>query len=407
MFKELLQEPIGIFSIIIAVILIAPMLSRQARLPGIVGLVLGGVIVGPHGLGLLERDGPIELLATVGLVYLMFNAGAEIDLTQFKRVRNQAITFGIAAFALPQLLGMGLGLGLGYSLAAAILLGSMFASHTLVSFPLIERLGITHNQSVSVTIGATIITDIAALLVLAAVAGLHDSDQATGVFLARLVMFLLIYTAVMLTVVPRLGRMFFNRFHIERVEFQFVLVVIFVSALAAEFIGMEAIVGAFLAGLAINSTVDPKSVLMQRVIFMGQALFIPIFLMSIGLLIDPLAFFTDRRTLMISVLLVGGVFSAKYAASWLMARLFGYSFSETMLMWGLSVAQAAATLAVTLIGREMGLFDDAIFNAVIITILITCVASPLIVQHYGEHQRPQFQKEAPSAEPDNLEAPPD
>lgn len=382
MLAHLLEEPVGIFLIIIAVILLAPMLSNLLRLPGIIGLILGGILVGPYGLGLLEREGAIELLATVGLVYLMFSAGAEIDLTQFNKVRNRSVVFGVLTFIIPQTVGTFVGLGLGYSLLSAVLLGSMFASHTLISFPIITRLGIARNEAVAVTVGATIITDIAALLVLAAVAGIANGDV-TVLYFARLLFFLLVYTAVILFAVPRLGRFFFKHFRVGAVEFQFVLVVIFVAAFVAEIIGMEAIVGAFLAGLAINSTLPHRSAVMGRVLFIGESFFIPVFLISIGLLINPIAFFTDLRTLGVSVALCVTVLVTKYLASRATAWFYKYSADEVQVMWGLSMAQAAATLAAALVGIRLNLLDDAIFNGVVAMILVTCVLSPVLIERFG------------------------
>lgn len=382
MLQHLAQEPVGIFLIIMAVILIAPIFSQIFRLPGIVGLLAGGVIIGPHVLGLLHREGAIELLGTVGLIYLMFSAGAEIDLNQFNRVKGKAALFGFLTFIMPQSIGTLLGFLLGFDLITAVLLGSMFASHTLVAFPIITRLGLTKNEAVSVTVGATIITDIAALLVLAAIAGIQGGDI-TPLFFVQLIVLLIIYTFAILWGVPYIGRIFFRRSQSITLEFQFVLVVIFIAAFVAELIGMEAIVGAFLAGLAINATIPHRSAVMGRVLFIGESFFIPIFLLSIGMIIDPSAFLTDERTLIISAGAVITIYVSKYLASWITARLSGYSHDETMIMWGLSQAQAAATLAVTLVGVQIGLFDDTMVNAAVMTILFTCVTSPLLVEKYG------------------------
>lgn len=382
MVSHLMQEPVGIFLIIMAVILLAPLFSQVFRLPGIVGLLVGGVIIGPNVLGILERAGTIELLGTVGLIYLMFSAGAEIDLNQFNKVRNRSGLYGFLTFIIPQTLGAGVGLLLGYEPLAAILIGSMFASHTLVSFPIITRLGLAKNEAVSVTVGATIITDIAALLVLAAVAGVARGDV-TVLFFIQLIVLLALYTFATLFGVPRLGRFFFRRFRSTSVEFQFVLVIIFIAAFVAELIGMEAIVGAFLAGLAINATVPHRSAVMGRVLFIGESFFVPVFLLSIGMLIDPRTFITDERTLIVSAGMVISVYLTKYIASWLTARIYGYNRSETMVMWGLSQAQAAATLAATLVGVQVGLLDEAVVNGAVMMILFTCVTSPLLVQRFG------------------------
>ena len=252
-----LEGPVAVFLTIMAVILVTPLLSERVRLPGVVGLILGGILVGPHGLGLLAMSRTIELLSTVGLIYLMFSAGLEIDLRQFSRVRNKAMLFGLFTFGVPQLSGIALGRALGLDWAGAVLLGSVYASHTLVAFPILSRLGIVRNEAVSVTIGATVFTDVAALLVLGIVAGTRSSDV-SAMYAVQLVALIIGYTVLVLLGLPRAGKLFFRRFTSRAVEFQFVLVALFVAALLAEQIGMHAIIGAFLAGLAINSTMPAR-----------------------------------------------------------------------------------------------------------------------------------------------------
>jgi len=379
---DLFQEPVGLFLLMVAIILVAPLLSQWARLPSIVGLIAGGWLIGPYGLGLLEREGVVKLLATVGLIYLMFSAGAEIDLVQFNRVKGKSLLFGLLTFSIPQVTGILLGRVFGYSLLSSILLGSVFASHTLIAFPIISKLGIARNESVAVTVGATILTDIGALLVLAAVAG-AESGSASPLFFARLIGLLAVYTVVILFGLPRLGRWFFRRFRTVSVEFQFVLVAIFVAAFFAELIGVEAIVGAFLAGLAINATLPHQSAVMSRVLFIGEAFFIPIFLLSIGMILDLRVFLSDPRALLVGGLLVVAIYLTKLAASTITGLIFKYKREDVLTMWGLSQAQAAATLAAALVGLQIGLFDRAVFNGVILMILTTCITSPIIVQRFG------------------------
>lgn len=384
MFTELMHEPVGIFLIIMSVILLAPIISNLVRLPEVVGLILGGFIIGPFGLAIIERDLTISSLATVGLIYLMFTAGVEIDLAQFNLVRRKSVIFGFLTFIIPQTTGIFLGLALEYEFLSAVLLGSIFASHTLVAFPIISRLGLAKNEAVAVTVGATIITDIAALLVLASVAGL-SRDSSSPWILAQLVMFLFIYTTMILLLLPRLGRWFFRRFSRGvSLEVQFVLVVIFIAAFFAEAIGMEAMVGAFLAGLAVNATLPRHSLAMTRVLFIGESFFIPIFLLHIGMLLNVGIFFTDGRALLIGVLLVFTIYITKLVASWVTSMIFGYNRNQTMVIWGLSQAQAAATLAATLVGVEIGLFDTAVFNGAVLMILFTCVTSPILVERFGK-----------------------
>ena len=382
-----LREPVAVFLTIMAVILITPLLSERVHLPGIVGLILGGILVGPHGLGLLGTTLTIELLSTVGLIYLMFSAGLEIDLRQFSRVRNKAMLFGLFTFAIPQISGTALGRALGLSRTSAVLLGSVYASHTLVAFPILSRLGIVRNEAVSVTIGATVFTDVAALLVLAIVAGMQDGDTSV-ISVGGLIALMIGYAVLVLLGLPRLGKLFFRRFTSRAVEFQFVLVALFVAALLAERIGMHAIVGAFLAGLAINSTLPARSAVIGQVLFLGESFFIPIFLMYIGMVTDPLAVLVNRQTLLTGLALTIAVYATKFAASWMTTRIFHYSRDELFTMWGLSQAQAAATLATILVGVEINLFPTTVFNGAILMILCTSITSPLLVQRFGSHLHP-------------------
>lgn len=384
---EPLQEPVAVFLTIMAVILITPLLSERVHLPGIVGLILGGILVGPHGLGLLGTTLTIELLSTVGLIYLMFSAGLEIDLRQFSRVRNKAMLFGLFTFAIPQISGTVLGRVLGLSWASAVLLGSVYASHTLVAFPILSRLGIVRNEAVSVTIGATVFTDVAALLVLAIVAGMQDGD-ASVISAGGLIALMIGYAGLVLLGLPRAGKLFFRRFSSRAIEFQFVLVALFVAALLAEQIGMHAIVGAFLAGLAINSTLPARSAVIGQVLFLGESFFIPIFLMYIGMVTDPLAVLVDSQTLLIGLAMTIAVYATKFAAAWMAARVFHYSRDELFTAWGLSQAQAAATLATILVGVEINLLPMTIFNGAILMILCTCITSPILVQRFGLRLHP-------------------
>lgn len=384
MFTELMREPVGIFLVIMGVILIAPIISNSLKLPEVVGLIGGGFLIGPFGLAILERNETITALATVGVIYLMFSAGAEVDLAQFSRVRRKSLIFGIITFVFPQGLGILLGLALGYNVPSSILLGSLFASHTLIAFPILTQLGLVKNEAVAVTIGATIVTNIIALLILAGVAQTATGDV-SALFLIQLVILLIIYALIILIIVPRIGRWFFRRFAGGiSLEVQFVLLVIFLAAFFAEAIGMEAIVGAFLAGFAVNATLPRHSLAMTRVLFIGESFFIPIFLLNIGMLLNVGIFFTDGRALLIGAAMVVAVYITKYVAAWLTAKIYDYNHNEVMVMWGLSQAQAASTLAATLVGVELGIFDIAVFNGAVLMILFTCVTSPIITKRFGE-----------------------
>lgn len=284
-FSGPITEPVPVFLIIMAIMLVAPLLFERFKLPGIVGLILAGVVVGPNGLGMLERDSTIILLGTVGLLFLMFMAGLETSLDDLKYNADKATIFGLATFALPMVIGTAAMLLLGYGWLAAILVASCFASHTLLALPIVTKLGIMRMPAVTVTLGATLITNVLALLVLAIVVRAHQGSLTLGFWLF-LIPALTIYTWATLWGVPKVGRWFFRRFgHDEGAEFTFVVATLFVVSYAAELIDIEPIIGAFLAGIAITQLIPQLSPLMNRIQFVGNTLFVPFFLISVGMLI--------------------------------------------------------------------------------------------------------------------------
>lgn len=373
---------VTIFLVIMAVILITPLLSERVRLPSVVGIILGGMLVGPHGLRILPQGEFINILSEIGLLYLMFSAGLEINLHQFTRVRNKAIIFGILTFGIPLILGILFGRLIGLTWIGAILFGSALSSHTLIALPIIGRLGVITNEAVSVTVGATVFTDISAFLVLAIIAGSQKGDLPEG-YVFQLLGLIVVYALLILFGLPRLGKAFFRRFSGQMVEFQFVLVALLMAAMLAEAIGMHAVVGAFLAGLAINSTLPHHSPVIGRVLFMGNAFFIPVFLMESGMITDPMAFVNGIEILGLGLSITIVAYIGKWLAAWGAARIFGYTREELWVAWGLSQAQAAVTLPTILIGIQVGLFPQKIFDAIMLMILFTSITSPLIVQRYG------------------------
>ena len=384
---HLLESPVAFFLIIISIVLIAPLLSERLKLPGVIGLVVGGIIVGPYGLGLLHEGEVIELFAEIGLIYLMFSAGLEVDLAQFNRVRNKAITFGLFTFFIPLAGGALLGFAIGLSIPGAILLGSAVSSHTLLAFPVVSRMGIGGREPIAMTVGATVFTDIAAFLVLAIISGTTQGDASFG-RLALLLIALAVYAVLVIVGLPRLGKEFLARFSQNTVEFQFVLVALFAVALIAEGIGLHPVVGAFLAGLAINATLPHRSLVVGRVLFLGEALFIPVFLIYSGMITNPAAFITSAETLGVGVALTLIAYLTKYIAAWLAGRVYGYTHPEVLTIWGLSQAQAAVTLPTVLVGVNIGLFPESIFAGTMLMILATSITSPILVQRFGKKMRP-------------------
>lgn len=382
MLLELFQKPVGFFLIVMAIILITPLLSERLKLPGIIGIIIGGMLIGPHGFGLLEDNDRIQFLSTIGLVYLMFSAGLEVDINQFMKVRARALVFGLITFIFPQLMGMGLGYILGLDWLGMILLGSAFASHTLIAFPILTKLGVARNEAIAVTTGATVLTDIGAFIILAVVLGARQGGLTFGYF-AQLFILLALFTAAIIFGLPRLGKVIFQKLSGRAVEFQFVIVALFIAAFTAELIGVHEVVGAFIAGLAVNSMLPRHSPVTSHVLFIGESFFIPIFLLYSGLITDPLTFLKSPQTIIVAVGVTIVAYVSKLLAAWVTAKIYKYTKSEFWTVYGLSHAQAAVTIPTLVIGLNTGLFDTTLFNAAILMILLTSITSPLIVQRFA------------------------
>lgn len=379
-----LTDPVLIFALVLLIILLAPLLLKKVSIPGIIGLIVAGIIVGPNGFNLLLRDSSIVLFGTVGLLYIMFLAGLEIDLTEFKKNKHKSIVFGILTFIIPQSTGTLVSYYfLGFSLPSSILLASMFASHTLLAYPITSRLGISKIETVNIAVGGTIITDTAALLVLAVIAG-STNGELDSAFWIRLGIGLTVFTFIVLFIIPRIARWFFRNLEAEgSSQFIFVLAVVFIAAFLSELAGVEPIIGAFLAGLAINRLIPPSSALMNRIEFVGNTLFIPFFLISVGMLVDFRVLFRGPDALIVAATMVVIAMGAKWLAAYFTQKIFKYSVDERNIIFGLSNAQAAATLAAVLVGFNLGLLNEDVLNGTIIMILVTCIVSSFVTEHSG------------------------
>ncbi len=372
------NEPIVPFAILLVVILVVPIVFEKLRLPGLVGLLAAGVALGSNGLNVLQNDAPtMELLSDIGLVYLMFVAGLEVDMEQFRRTKNRSLVFGTFTFLVPLIMGTIVGRSFDFGWNASILIGSLFASHTLLAYPIVSRLGAIANESVIVTIGATIFTDIGALLVLAICIAIHAGDF-TIWRLITLVGSLIIYSIVVLIGFDKAGKEFFRRSGDEEGnQFLFVLLAVFLSAVGAQLIGIEKIVGAFLAGLAVNDAVGEGPV-KEKVVFVGNVLFIPIFFVDLGLLIDIPAFIKSISTIWLTLAIVSGLIASKFIAALLAKLVYRYKWNEMLTMWSLSMPQVGATLAATLVGYKAGLLTEGVLNSVIVLMLVTATLGPVI-----------------------------
>ncbi|SHM83910.1 Kef-type K+ transport system, membrane component KefB [Cyclobacterium lianum] len=380
-FELPLANPILVFSLILLIILLAPVILRKFNVPGIIGLILAGVLVGPYGLNFLEKSSAIELLSTIGLLYIMFVAGLELDLNEFKSHRNSSLLFGLFTFLLP--LGIGFPVCyyvLGYDPNASFLTASMFSTHTLVAYPIVSALGIAKNRAVAVTVGGTILTDTAVLIILAVVIGKSEAGLGAGFWL-KLGISIVIFSSIVLVLIPKFARWFFRKLESEKhSHYILVLSMVFLAAFLAELAGLEPIIGAFLAGLGLNKLIPHSSALMNRIEFIGNSLFIPFFLISVGMLVDITVIFSGPMALLIAGTLSGVALFGKWLSAWFTQQILNYTAIERQLIFGLSAGHTAATLAVILVGYRAGILDENILNGTVVLILITCLVSSLATE---------------------------
>lgn len=390
-----LADPVLKFLLILLIILAAPLLLNKLRIPHLLGLIIAGAIIGPHGFNLVLRDSSIILSGTAGLLYIMFLAGLEIDMADFKRNSTKSLAFGMYTFLIPMILGTVVGIWvLRFNVLTSVLLASMFASHTLIAYPIISKLGISKNKAVSITVGGTMITDTLALLVLTIIVGMA-TGQVNDMFWIRLGVSILIFALIVLFGFPFIGRWFFKHVHDNISQYIFVLVMVFLGSFLAQVAGMEAIIGAFLSGLALNRLIPQSSPLMNRVEFVGNAIFIPFFLLGVGMLIDYRTFFTSSETIKVGLIMIIVATAAKYIAAWMTQKTFHLSTDQRSVIFGLSNAQAAATLAAVMVGynvitgtdangEPIRLLNESVLNGTILMILVTCTIASFAAQK-GAH----------------------
>lgn len=378
-----ISDPTWIFFWVLCIILFAPLLFQRLRLPHIIGMILAGLLIGPNGLNILERDDSFELFGKVGLYYIMFLASLEINLQELKEYKAGALTLGLLAFAVPVALGMFTNIViLDYNLITAVLLASMYASYTLISYPIVARYGLSRLKCVNFVVGGTVITDTLTLFVLAVVGGLF-SGESDGWFFVLLVLKLVLLTVVIVFAFPRLARYFFRRYNDGTIQYIFVMALLFLGAGMMELVGMEGILGAFITGLVLNRLIPHSSPLMRRIDFIGNAIFIPYFLIGVGMIINVKVLFTGGGALVVMLAMVVTALSGKWLASWLTAKAFRMNGDEQKLMFGLSSSQAAATLAAALVGHGIllpngePLINDDVLNGTILLILVSCIVSSI------------------------------
>jgi Kef-type K+ transport system membrane component KefB len=399
------------FTILMAIFLLIPPLCRRVRMPAVVGLLLAGVVVGPNGLHAIPGQGPFaELFGEIGKLLLMFFAGLEIDLSQFQRTGRRSLVFGLLTFSIPQIIGTTVGLVVGYGWLAAVLIGSLMSSHTLLGFPIVQRMKLVSDEPVAVTIGGTVLTDLMSLLVLAICLPIHSSGFSISAFVVQIGE-MLAYILIVFVGLSAAGRWLVERMRGSKErELVLVFLIIAIAGFGAESINLEPIIGAFLAGLAINRALSHGAA-REEVELLGNTLFIPMFFVTIGFLIDVRVFMTTlvgKTGLVVGI--VGGLIVAKFLAARLTQRLFHYSRVQGRLIWSLSLPQVAATLATAIVAYQcknaagVRLIDQTAVNAVLVLVVVTSILGPMLTEHYG-HQR-LAEKDAPARIPGAVDTSP-
>ena len=367
-----------IFLGVLCIVLFAPLVFNKLRMPHIIGMILAGLLIGPYGLNIIERDASFKLFGDVGLYYIMFLASLEINMQEMKQAKGGALMLGLAVFAIPIALGLFSNIViLGYDIVASVLLASMYASYTLISYPIVARYGLSSLKCVNFVVGGTIITDTLTLFVLAVVVGSHTGEASVWTVLLMLVKLLAI-VAVIIFFFPRVARYFFRRYNDSVIQYIFVMVMLFLGAGMMKLAGMEGILGAFITGLVLNRLIPHSSPLMRRIDFVGNAIFIPYFLIGVGMMINVRVLFNGGDSLLVAAVMVATALMGKWAASSMVAKSYRLSTNERRLMFGLSTSQAAATLAAAFVGHKIGLLNEDVLNGTILLILVTCILSSIV-----------------------------
>ncbi|MBO4250844.1 MAG: cation:proton antiporter [Paludibacteraceae bacterium] len=375
----MISNPLAIIALVLATILLVPMACRKIRIPSIVGFILVGIAVGPHGFSLIEGGQAIQALGKVGMLYIMMQAGIEVDVNDFQQQRGHAILYGIYSFIFPFVLGVATSLCLGFDGVTSTLMGAMYGSHTLMTYPIVSRYGVQKNTAVNIAIGGTMLSITLALLVLAILKSnfVYTGQLSAWGLIGRIVVTLLLITLFF----PWLAQRFFKRWTDATSGFLVVMTLMIVSALLAEWAGLEGILGAFICGVSLNRLVPNLSPVMQRINFVGNNLFVPLFLLSVGMMIDVSLLWEGWLTIVIAIVMIATKLVGKWFAAWVAQKSFGLQPVERQLMFGLTHATAAGTLAIVTIGYETGIFSNEILNAAVLMILVLCTSASFVTEY--------------------------
>ena len=375
----MITNPLAIIALVLATILFVPMVCRKIRIPSIVGFILVGILAGPYGLDLISSGTSIQTLGKIGMLYIMLQAGIEVDINDFRQQRTRAVVFGFYSFIFPFLLGLLTSRLFGFNWVTSALLGAMYGSHTLMTYPIVSRYGVQKNAAANIAIGGTMLTISLSLLVLAFLkSNFAFTDHLSAwAQLGRIVLTLIL----IMLVFPWLAQRYFKRWQDATSGFLVVMTMMVFSALLADWCGLESILGAFICGVSLNRLVPNLSPVMQRINFVGNNLFVPLFLLGVGMMIDVSLLWSGWLTIVIALVMIATKLVGKWFASWLAQKSFSLQATERQLMFGLTHATAAGTLAIVTIGYETGIFGDEILNAAVLMILVLCTSASFVTEY--------------------------
>ena len=379
------EYPVEIICILFLVFWFVPLISRKAKVPSIILLIISGIIIGPFGLNIINNDNSIKLLADIGIMFIMFLAGIELDAKQIQANKKNSIIFGGLTFIIPFAIGFGIFYFLlSYPILASILIALMFSTQTLVSYPIASRLGLSNNKSVISAVGGTIVTDTAVLFFIGIIIASHNG-LLTSSYLLKFLLLIAGFVALVVFIFPIIIKRFFKRFEDgEYSHFSLLMALLFLAGSIAHFVQLEGIIGAFFAGIILNKYIPKNSALMSNLHFTGNAIFIPIFLIYVGMLIDYKSVINSSETILLSLAITVPAIIAKWLAAWVSGRIFKFNSDEIGLLFGLSVSHAAVVIATALIGYNIGIISIAFLNATVILILLSCIVSSYATESYGK-----------------------
>lgn len=387
----MISQPISIFLIVLIIILLGPLLFRRLKVPPIVGMIIAGMAVGPYGFGLLERDASFRIFGEVGILYIMFQAAVEIDMFHLRQQYRKGIIFGLLSFLLPMTAGVfGSRYAFGVGWDTSVLLASMYASHTLVSYPVVSRFGLQNSRGAVIAVCGTIVAVMLALLFLAAVVQTRVAGEFDPLRLLSLLGMMALFCVAVGYLYPFVTRRFFDSNSEPVSQFIFILALVFVASLIARLIGLEAIVGAFYAGLVLNRMIPGRSLLMKNIRFVGDSIFIPYFLIGVGMLINVSVIFRGWDVIWVALVMSVLALSTKWLAAWGASRMFSLAVPERMLMFGLSSGKAAATIAAVMVGYSYDMLTEDIMNGSVVMILICCIVASVVTEKAAKKIRMQL-----------------